>query len=111
MGCFEITDKYENCVNKISDLRIMVKNVRKRKLDEKEREKMLKKIDDDKVNIMKQIKILNIETFEPDDQIKLEYINEQFQMCLSEIEQLNIIYNFNDIKNDNINNNEEKEKN
>ena len=98
MGCFEITDKYENCVNKISDLRIMVKNVRKRKLDEKEREKMLKKIDDDKFNIMKQIKLLNIETFEPDDQIKFEYLNEQFQLCLSEIDQLNVVFNFNDLK-------------
>ena len=110
MGCFEITDKYENCVNKISDLRTIVKNVRKRKLDEKEREKILKNIEDEKFKIMKEIKVLNIETFEPDDQIKFEYINEQFQLCLSEIEQLNIIYNFNDVKND-INNNEEKEKN
>jgi len=111
MGCFEITDKYENCVNKISDLRTIVKNVRKTKLDEKEREKILKNIEDEKFKIMKEIKVINIETFEPDDQIKLEFINEQFQMCLSEIEQLNIIYNFNDVKNDNINNNEEKEKN
>ena len=111
MGCFEITDKYENCVNKISDLRTIVKNVRKTKLDEKEREKILKNIEDEKFKIMKEIKVLNIETFEPDDQIKFEYINEQFQLCLSEIEQLNIIYNFNDVKNYNINNNEEKEKN
>ena len=111
MGCFEITDKYENCVNKITNLRTIVKNVRKRKLDEKEREKILKNIEDEKFKIMKEIKVLNIETFEPDDQIKFAYINEQFQLCLSEIEQLNIIYNFNDVKNDNINNNEEKEKN
>ena len=67
-------------------------------LNEKEKEKTFKKIEDDKFNIMKQIKLLNIETFEPDDQIKYEYLNEQFQLCLSEIDQLNVVFNFNDLK-------------
>ena len=67
-------------------------------LNEKEKEKTFKKIEDDKFNIMKQIKLLNIETFEPDDQIKFEYLNEQFQLCLSEIDQLNVVFNFNDLK-------------
>lgn len=105
MGCFEFTDKYENCINKISELRTFVRKTKKMNLNEKEKEITFKKIEDDKFNIMKQIKILNIETFESDDQIKFEYANEQFQLCLGEIEQLNIIFNFNDIKDNNINNN------
>ena len=98
MGCFEITDKYENCLNKISMLRMFLKKTKKMNLNEKEKEKTFKKIEDDKFNIMKQIKLLNIETFEPDDQIKFEYLNEQFQLCLSEIDQLNVVFNFNDLK-------------
>ena len=98
MGCFEITDKYENCLNKILMLRTFLKKTKKMNLNEKEKEKTFKKIEDDKFNIMKQIKLLNIETFEPDDQIKFEYLNEQFQLCLSEIDQLNVVFNFNDLK-------------
>jgi len=103
MGCFEITDKYENCINKITDLRTLVRKTKKMNLNEIEKEKTLKKIEDDKFNIMKEVKVLNIETFESDDQIKFEYLNEQFQLCLSEIEQLNNFFNFNGIKDNNIN--------
>ena len=104
MGCFEVSDKYENCLNRISNLQILINNTKK-KINSKQSENNLKKIEDEKFEIMKEIKILNIQSIESDEIMKFEFINEQFQLCLNEIDNLNFIIQNRQNQNDNNDNN------